>query len=62
MPAFTTKINVHSADFTDNAKHMGSLVENLHKKLQKSAQGGSEDARNKHSERGRFSEGRYVVT
>ena len=54
MPAFTTKIDVHSADFTNNAEHMGNLVDDLQKKLQKSAQGGSEEARNKHSERGKL--------
>ena len=54
MPAFTTKIDVHSADFTNNAEHMDSLVDDLQKKLQKSAQGGSEAARNKHSERGKI--------
>ena len=54
MPAFTTKIDVHSADFTNNAEHMGSLIDDLQKKLQKSAQGGSEEARNKHSERGKL--------
>ena len=54
MPAFTTKIDVHSAGFANNAEHMGSLVDDLQKKLQKSAQGGSEAARNKHSERGKL--------
>ena len=54
MPAFTTKIDVHSADFTNNAEHMGILVNDLQKKLQKSSHGGSEEARNKHSERGKL--------
>ena len=54
MPAFTTKIDVHSADFANNAEHMGSLVDVLQKKLQKSAQGGSEEARYKHSVRGKL--------
>jgi 3-methylcrotonyl-CoA carboxylase beta subunit len=54
MPAFTTKIDIHSEEFRKNTEQVGKLVDNLKQKLKKSALGGSEKARKKHIERGKF--------
>jgi len=54
MPAFKSKIDIQSADFHNNTESMGILVDDLQKKLQKSALGGSEKARKKHSGRGKL--------
>ena len=54
MPAFTTKIDNHSEEFLKNTEQMVKLVDNLRQKLQKSALGGSENARKKHIERGKL--------
>jgi 3-methylcrotonyl-CoA carboxylase beta subunit len=54
MPAFTTKIDIHSEEFRKNTEQVGKLVDNLKQKLQKSALGGSEKARKKHISRGKF--------
>jgi len=54
MPAFKSKIDIQSADFHNNTENMGKLVDDLQEKLQKSALGGSEKARKKHSGRGKL--------
>jgi len=54
MPAFKSKIDIQSADFHNNTESMGKLVDDLQEKLQKSALGGSEKARKKHSGRGKL--------
>ena len=54
MPAFKSKIDIQSADFHNNTENMGKLVDDLQDKLQKSALGGSEIARKKHSGRGKL--------
>ena len=54
MPAFKTKIDLHSADYQRNAKRMKSLVGDLQEKLDKTSIGGSEEARKKHIERGKL--------
>jgi len=54
MPAFKSKIDIQSADFHNNTENMGKLVDDFQEKLQKSALGGSEKARKKHSERGKL--------
>ena len=54
MPAFVTKIDNQSEDFQKNSEKMGKLVDDLRKKLQNSALGGSEKARKKHLERGKL--------
>ena len=54
MPAFKTKIDVHSKDFQNNSENMCKLVNDLHKKLQISSLGGSEKSRKKHSGRGKL--------
>jgi len=51
MPAFKSKIDIQSADFHNNTESMGKLVDDFQEKLQKSALGGSEKARKKHSGR-----------
>ena len=54
MPAFKSKIDIQSAHFHNNTESMGKLVDDLQEKLQKSALGGSEKARKKHSGRGKL--------
>ena len=54
MPAFKSKIDIQSADFHNNTESMGKLVDDLQEELQKSALGGSEKARKKHSGRGKL--------
>ena len=54
MPAFKTKIDLHSADYQRNAKRMKNLVGDLQEKMQKTSIGGSEKARKKHIERGKI--------
>ena len=54
MPAFKSKIDIQSVDFHNNTESMGKLVDDLQEKLQKSALGGSEKARKKHSGRGKL--------
>ena len=54
MPAFKSKIDIQSAHFHNNTESMGKLVVDLQEKLQKSALGGSEKARIKHSGRGKL--------
>ena len=54
MPVFKSKIDIQSADFHNNTESMGKLVDDLQEKLQKSALGGSEKARKKHSGRGKL--------
>jgi len=54
MPAFKSKIDIQSADFHNNTESMGKLVDDLQERLQKSALGGSEKARKKHSGRGKL--------
>jgi len=54
MPAFKSKIDLQSADFKSNAENMRKLVDDLQKKIEISALGGSEKARKKHLERGKL--------
>ena len=54
MPAFKTKINVHSSEYQRNSMRMKSLVVDLQEKLEKTNIGGSEEARKKHIERGKL--------
>ncbi|MDC0230201.1 methylcrotonoyl-CoA carboxylase, partial [Deltaproteobacteria bacterium] len=54
MPAFKTKIDLHSADCQRNAKRMKSLVGDLQEIMEKTSRGGSEEARKKHIERGKL--------
>jgi len=54
MPAYKTKIDLHSADYQRNAERMKSLVSDLQKKMEMTSIGGSEEARKKHIERGKL--------
>ena len=54
MPVITSRINSRSADFMQNAEHMGGLVRDLNEKIHRVAQGGGERARKKHTDRGKL--------
>ena len=54
MPAYKTKIDLHSEDYQRNAKRMKSLVRDLQEKMENTSIGGSEEARKKHIERGKL--------
>ena len=54
MPILETKLNPRSADFQANAAAMRALVDDLHVQLAKSAAGGGEAARAKHTARGKL--------
>jgi 3-methylcrotonyl-CoA carboxylase beta subunit len=54
MPVFDSKINPRSADFAANAAAMRSLVDDLKAKLAQIQKGGSDDARAKHTARGKL--------
>jgi 3-methylcrotonyl-CoA carboxylase beta subunit len=54
MPVITTKIDPASAAFTANAAHMCGLVDDLRAQVHKVAQGGGQDAREKHVARGKL--------
>ncbi len=54
MPILDTKLNARSESFKANAEAMQSLVADLKAKISKLADGGGEDARNKHISRGKL--------
>ncbi len=54
MPRIRTKIDVHGDEFQANAEHMRSLVADLRQRVGEAARGGSERAREKHTERGKL--------
>jgi 3-methylcrotonyl-CoA carboxylase beta subunit len=54
MPIIRSQIDPRAADFQANASHLAALVEDLKQRLQRSAAGGGEKARAKHSERGKL--------
>ena len=54
MTTLDTQLNPRSADFQANASAMRALVEDLHVQLAKSAAGGGEAARAKHTARGKL--------
>ncbi|MCG8432887.1 MAG: methylcrotonoyl-CoA carboxylase [Gammaproteobacteria bacterium] len=54
MPVLKSNIDVHSADFQANTKHLRGLVDELKSLVQKTAQGGGEKARQKHLARGKL--------
>ncbi len=54
MPVIDTKINTRSPEFAANAAAMQALVDELHAHCERIAQGGSEEARNKHVARGKL--------
>ncbi len=54
MPQIESRINTRSTDFADNARAMQVQIDDLHKQLSRTAQGGSEVARAKHVARGKL--------
>ena len=54
MPTLETKLNARSESFKANADAMRELVADLKAKIAKLAQGGGDDARNKHLSRGKL--------
>jgi 3-methylcrotonyl-CoA carboxylase beta subunit len=54
MTVLRSAIDSHSPDFARNAQAMKGLVQDLRKKLDAAMQGGSEDARAKHTARGKL--------
>ncbi|TDF57170.1 carboxyl transferase domain-containing protein, partial [Cupriavidus sp. L7L] len=54
MPTLETKLNARSESFKANADAMRELVADLKAKVAKLAQGGGDDARNKHLSRGKL--------
>jgi len=54
MPTLETKLNARSESFKANAESMQALVADLKARIAKLAEGGGEDARNKHLSRGKL--------
>ena len=54
MPALTSQLDPRSRDFTDNADYHRSLVEELDRRLARAADGGGEQARDRHRSRGKL--------
>ncbi|MEY3721739.1 MAG: hypothetical protein RL618_2258, partial [Pseudomonadota bacterium] len=54
MPAIDSQLNPRSAEFVANAAAMQTLVDELRAHCEKLALGGGEDARNKHTARGKL--------
>jgi 3-methylcrotonyl-CoA carboxylase beta subunit len=54
MPRLHSRVDVHSKDFQDNARAMGELVHDLRREVERSAQGGSEAANQKHQAAGKL--------
>ena len=54
MAKITSKINIRSQDFVDNAKHMQSQIDDLRAKLSEVKLGGGERSRKRHTDRGKL--------
>ncbi|MDP1829856.1 MAG: carboxyl transferase domain-containing protein [Archangium sp.] len=54
MATLETQLNVRSADFQANAAAMQAIVDDLKAKVAKISEGGGEDARKKHTSRGKL--------
>ncbi|MEN3365200.1 MAG: 3-methylcrotonyl-CoA carboxylase beta subunit [Burkholderiales bacterium] len=54
MTILESKLNVRSEDFKANVSAMQKLVDDLKEKVEKIASGGGDDARNKHTARGKL--------
>ena len=54
MTRLSSRADTRSADFRENAAHMGALVEDLRGRLRQAMQGGGEAARRKHTARGKL--------
>jgi 3-methylcrotonyl-CoA carboxylase beta subunit len=62
MPRLTSRVDVHSQDFKDNARAMRRLVENLSGEVGRIARGGSEAANTKHRAAGKLGARERVAT
>jgi 3-methylcrotonyl-CoA carboxylase beta subunit len=54
MPRLTTRIDLHSQDYRDNQQAMQGLLADLHREVEKVAQGGSKAANDKHRAAGKL--------
>src|SRR5690606_10179208 len=54
MPALTSQLDPRSQDFLDNAAYHRALVDELERRLARAADGGGEQARTRHTERGKL--------
>jgi 3-methylcrotonyl-CoA carboxylase beta subunit len=54
MPVIRSQIDTRSPEFQDNRVHLQALVDELQQRLDRAAQGGGENARRKHTERGKL--------
>lgn len=54
MPKITSKININSQEFADNAAHMHAQVDDLNRLVSQLAQGGGEKACKRHTDRGKL--------
>ncbi|PKI02256.1 carboxyl transferase domain-containing protein [Glaciecola sp. 33A] len=54
MPKITTKININSQAFSENAAHMQMQVDDLHRLVSQLAEGGGEKACKRHTDRGKL--------
>jgi 3-methylcrotonyl-CoA carboxylase beta subunit len=54
MPVLPTAIRAASEEFAANRRHMEGLVAELHRELERAAQGGGERARERHASRGKL--------
>src|SRR5260370_38710654 len=54
MPRISTRVDVHSKEFQDNARAMRSLVEDLRREAGRVARGGSKAATDKHRAAGKL--------
>ena len=54
MPVIESNLNTRSAAFAENAQAMRALIDDLRDKLDRYAQGGGDDARQKHLARGKL--------
>jgi 3-methylcrotonyl-CoA carboxylase beta subunit len=54
VPKITTKININSQAFSDNAAHMQMQVDDLHRLVSQLAEGGGEKACKRHTDRGKL--------
>ena len=54
MPRLTTRVNLHSEEYRDNARAMRGLVDGLHTEVARIARGGSRAAMDKHKAAGKL--------
>src|SRR5690606_10616122 len=54
MPVLRSQIDTRSPEFRENEAHHRQLAGELHRRLQRAAEGGGEKARQRHVERGKL--------